>query len=177
MGHLLKCVDSAVNVHILASTIVPFTLTTMQVPNLALIYTKRITVQSLFHPFSLFSDWTLSLVPSLFQNIFAWCWSFINFPEKEFQYWANKKQSSEFSFFKRNNIPPWCRRDRQEWKEWPFCRHKQKLKVEIGRCRRKGIYSLLGHSLPRHILSYNCCYVRCYIKDKNLFSNIHSNFV
>jgi hypothetical protein len=38
MGHLLKikCVDSMVNVDILASTSVPFTLTTVQVPNLAL---------------------------------------------------------------------------------------------------------------------------------------------
>jgi hypothetical protein len=46
MGHLLKikCVDSRVSVHILASTIVPFTLTTVQVPNLALTHTKRITV-------------------------------------------------------------------------------------------------------------------------------------
>jgi hypothetical protein len=36
MGHLLKikCVDSRVNVHNLASTSVPFTLTTVQVPNL-----------------------------------------------------------------------------------------------------------------------------------------------
>ncbi len=47
MGHLLKikCVDSRVNVHILASTSVPFTLTTVQVPNLALTHAKRITVQ------------------------------------------------------------------------------------------------------------------------------------
>ncbi len=46
MGHLLKikCVDSRVNVHILASTSVPFTLTTVQVPNLALTHKKRITV-------------------------------------------------------------------------------------------------------------------------------------
>jgi hypothetical protein len=46
MGHLLKinCVDSRVNVHILASKSAPFTLTTMQVANLALIHTKRITV-------------------------------------------------------------------------------------------------------------------------------------
>jgi hypothetical protein len=47
MRHLLKikCVDSRVNVHILASTSVPFALTTVQVPNLALTHTKRITVQ------------------------------------------------------------------------------------------------------------------------------------
>ncbi len=32
------------NVHILASTSVPFTLTTVQVPNLSLTHTKRITV-------------------------------------------------------------------------------------------------------------------------------------
>jgi hypothetical protein len=45
MGHYLKikCVDSRVNVHILALTRVPFTLTTMQVPNLALTHTKWIT--------------------------------------------------------------------------------------------------------------------------------------
>ncbi len=47
MGHLLKikCVGSRVNVHSLASTSVPFTLTTVQVPNLELTHTKRITVQ------------------------------------------------------------------------------------------------------------------------------------
>jgi hypothetical protein len=46
MGHLLKikCVDSRVNVNILASTSVPFTLSTAQVPNLALTHTKWITV-------------------------------------------------------------------------------------------------------------------------------------
>ncbi len=46
MGHLLKikCVDSRVNVHILASTSVPFTLTTVQVQNLAITHKKRITV-------------------------------------------------------------------------------------------------------------------------------------
>ena len=44
MGHLLKikCVDSRVNAHILASTKSP--IYTVQVPNLALIHTKRITV-------------------------------------------------------------------------------------------------------------------------------------
>ena len=41
----VKCVDSRVNVHILASTSVPITLMTVLVPNLALTYTKRITVQ------------------------------------------------------------------------------------------------------------------------------------
>ncbi len=43
MGPLLKikCVDSRVNVHILSSTRVPFTLTTVQVPNLALTHTKK----------------------------------------------------------------------------------------------------------------------------------------
>jgi hypothetical protein len=47
MGHLLKikCVDSRVNVHTLSSTSVPFTLTTVQVPNLALTHTKRLPVQ------------------------------------------------------------------------------------------------------------------------------------
>ncbi len=48
MGHLLKikCVDSRVNVNILAATGVPFTLLTVQVQvrNLALTHTKRITV-------------------------------------------------------------------------------------------------------------------------------------
>jgi hypothetical protein len=46
MAHLLKikCVDSMVNVNILASTSVPFTRTTVQVPNLALNHNKRITV-------------------------------------------------------------------------------------------------------------------------------------
>ena len=47
MGHKLKkkCVDSRVNAHDLASTGVPFTLTTVQVPNLAITHTKRITVR------------------------------------------------------------------------------------------------------------------------------------
>ncbi len=46
MGHLLeiKCVDSRVNVNILASISVQFTPTTVQVPNLTLTHTKRITV-------------------------------------------------------------------------------------------------------------------------------------
>jgi hypothetical protein len=44
--HLHRRVDSRVNVHILASTNVPFTLTTVQVPNLAPIHKKRITVLS-----------------------------------------------------------------------------------------------------------------------------------
>jgi hypothetical protein len=39
-----KCVDSRANVHISASTSVPFTLTMVQVPNLALTPMKRITV-------------------------------------------------------------------------------------------------------------------------------------
>jgi hypothetical protein len=47
MGHLLKikCIDSKVNVHIFSSTTVSFTLTTVQVSNLALTRPKRITVQ------------------------------------------------------------------------------------------------------------------------------------
>ncbi len=47
MGNLLKikCIDARVNVHDLALTSVPFTLTTVQVANLALTHTKRITVQ------------------------------------------------------------------------------------------------------------------------------------
>jgi hypothetical protein len=40
--------DSRGSVHILASTIVPFTLTTVQVPNSALTHTKRITLHKLF---------------------------------------------------------------------------------------------------------------------------------
>ncbi len=40
----IKCVDSRVNVYILASTSVPFILTTVQVPNLALTHNKWITV-------------------------------------------------------------------------------------------------------------------------------------
>ncbi len=44
----MKYVDSRVNVHNLASKSVPFTLTTVQVPNLALTHTKRITVGFLF---------------------------------------------------------------------------------------------------------------------------------
>jgi hypothetical protein len=46
MGHLLKikCVESRVNVNILASTSVPFILTTVQVSNLALTHKKWITV-------------------------------------------------------------------------------------------------------------------------------------
>ncbi len=48
MGHLLKikCLDSRLNVHILASASVTFTLTTVQVPILALTHTKRITVSN-----------------------------------------------------------------------------------------------------------------------------------
>jgi hypothetical protein len=50
MGHLLniKCVDSRVSVHILAPTSVSLTLTTVQVSNLALTRTKRITVHGKF---------------------------------------------------------------------------------------------------------------------------------
>ena len=46
MGHLLKrkCSHSALNLRILSSTSVPFTLTTVQVLNLALTHKKRITV-------------------------------------------------------------------------------------------------------------------------------------
>jgi hypothetical protein len=46
MGHLLKlkCAHSPLNLRILSSTNDLFTLTTVQVPNLALVETKRITV-------------------------------------------------------------------------------------------------------------------------------------
>jgi hypothetical protein len=55
MGHLLKikCVDSRVNRHIVASTTVPFILTTVQVPNLELTHTKRITVYVRFRHYSI----------------------------------------------------------------------------------------------------------------------------
>jgi hypothetical protein len=39
-----KCAHSPLNLRILSSTSVPFTLTTVQVPNLALTHVKRITV-------------------------------------------------------------------------------------------------------------------------------------
>ncbi len=47
MGHLLqlKCGHSPLNQRILSSTSVPFTFTTVQVPNLALTHTKRFTVR------------------------------------------------------------------------------------------------------------------------------------
>jgi hypothetical protein len=49
MGHSLKlqCSHSPLNLRILTSTCVPFTPTTVQVPNLALTRTKRITVRRL----------------------------------------------------------------------------------------------------------------------------------
>jgi hypothetical protein len=45
MGHLLqlKCAHSPLNVRILASTSVPFTLTTVQVQKLAITHTKQCT--------------------------------------------------------------------------------------------------------------------------------------
>jgi hypothetical protein len=45
----IKCVDSRVNVNIFASTSVPFILTTVQVPNLALTHKKWITVWGLLY--------------------------------------------------------------------------------------------------------------------------------
>jgi len=46
MGHLLKLnhAHSPLNLRIFSSTCVPFTLTTVQVPNLALTHKKRLTV-------------------------------------------------------------------------------------------------------------------------------------
>jgi hypothetical protein len=41
----IKCVDSRVNVHVLDSTSVLIILRTVQVPNIALTHTKRITVR------------------------------------------------------------------------------------------------------------------------------------
>ncbi len=47
MGQMLKlkCAHSPLNPRVLSSTSVPFTLTTVQVPNLALTHTKQITVK------------------------------------------------------------------------------------------------------------------------------------
>jgi hypothetical protein len=47
MGHLLKlkCAQSPLNLRILSSTSVPFTLTMVQVSYLALTHAKRITVR------------------------------------------------------------------------------------------------------------------------------------
>jgi hypothetical protein len=61
MGHLLKikCVDSRVNVHILASASVTFTLTTVQVPILALTHKKRITVHAAE---KLCCEWTILFI-------------------------------------------------------------------------------------------------------------------
>jgi hypothetical protein len=52
MGHLLKlkCAHSPLNPRILSSTSVPFTLTMVQVPNLALTHTKQITVHAEYAP-------------------------------------------------------------------------------------------------------------------------------
>jgi hypothetical protein len=49
MGYLLrtKCAHATLNLRILSSTSVPFTLTTVQMPNLDLIETRRIAVQAL----------------------------------------------------------------------------------------------------------------------------------
>jgi hypothetical protein len=49
----IKCVDSRVKRHIVASTSVPFTLTTVEVPNLALTHTKRITVYVRFRHYNI----------------------------------------------------------------------------------------------------------------------------
>ncbi len=51
MGHLLKikCLVSRVNVRILASTSAPFTLTTVQVPKLALTHTDKKEIQISSH--------------------------------------------------------------------------------------------------------------------------------
>jgi hypothetical protein len=67
MGHLLKIksVDSRVNVHILASTSVPFTVTTVQA-NLALTNTKRITVKYLRYPGTEHAETQISMDPSYF---------------------------------------------------------------------------------------------------------------
>ncbi len=56
MGHLLrlKCAQSPLNLRILSSTSVPFTLTMVQLPNLALIHTKWITLLKSKHHFDFF---------------------------------------------------------------------------------------------------------------------------
>ncbi len=62
MGYLLKikCIDSRVNVHILTSTSVTFTLTMVPVPNLALTHTKLITVYCRAP-----KNWNLCRIPDL----------------------------------------------------------------------------------------------------------------
>ncbi len=50
----IKCVYSSVKVHILASASVPYTLTTVQVPILAITHTKRITVWFILHDYMTF---------------------------------------------------------------------------------------------------------------------------
>ncbi len=69
MGHLLKIkfLDSRVYVHILASTSVPFTPTTVQVPNIALTHTKRITVYIKVFLLEMFS-WLACELLILFTN-------------------------------------------------------------------------------------------------------------
>ncbi len=54
----MRTVHSRVNVHNLATTSVPFTLTTLHVPNLGLTHTKRITMYS-------FVPWVVRFWPTL----------------------------------------------------------------------------------------------------------------
>ncbi len=70
MGHKIKCVDSRVNVNIVASTSVPFTLTTVQVPNFALTPTRRITL----YTFTLHFFWAFTVHTRLktSKNTFLW---------------------------------------------------------------------------------------------------------
>jgi hypothetical protein len=70
MGHKLKtkCVDSRGNAHDLASTGVPFTLTTVQVLNLALTYKKRITVQCMLKLLSPFRLCQFAKMPESCEN-------------------------------------------------------------------------------------------------------------
>jgi hypothetical protein len=75
MGHLLKinCAHSPLNLCILSSTCVPFTLTTVQVPNLALTHKERITVRPPLNsqPYSSMTDQCglLSVVIKFYQII------------------------------------------------------------------------------------------------------------
>ncbi len=55
----IKCAHSPLNLRILSSTSVPFTLTTVQVPNLSLTHKKRITVYSSLQRFDNISSYCL----------------------------------------------------------------------------------------------------------------------
>ncbi len=79
MGHLLKrkCSHSPLNLRILSSTSVPFTLTTVQVLNLALTHKKLITVidKVAEHPFCYIHCFVLKVCYKFFI-----CWLFLFLP-------------------------------------------------------------------------------------------------